>query len=151
AGASVVGFALAVLALAEEQAVVEGHGGATQIGLACGTAWLVASEDAGIALQRFAQRAGPGLRVAGALAGVHGAQVAAQLAERPGKPGAVASGDVNVQNAVAVRGGPLQQRHRAGDRADVVAVPRQRLLWRYDAVAPVAGVPLLAVSQSRRL
>src|SRR5262249_57749936 len=90
AGASVEGLALAVLALAKEQAVVEGDGGAAQFGLARGAARLVAPEYAGIALQSLAQGAGPGLPVAGALAGVHGAQVAPQLAERPGRSGAVA-------------------------------------------------------------
>src|SRR5262249_38923573 len=76
-GAGVEGVALAVLTFAEEQAVVEGHGRPAQLGLARGAAWLVAPEDAGIALQPLTQCAGPGLRVAGALAGVHGAQVAA--------------------------------------------------------------------------
>src|SRR5262249_8433817 len=84
-GAGVEGLALAVLALAEEQAVVERHGGAAQLGLTRGAARLVAPEDAGIALQSLAQGAGPGLHVAGSLAGVHGAQVAPELAERPGR------------------------------------------------------------------
>src|SRR5262249_58395576 len=141
-GADVQGLALAVLALAEEQAVVEGHGGAAQLGLTSQAARLVASEHTGITLQPLAQRAGPGLRVAGALAGVHGAQVVAQLTEGAGKPGDVAPRDVNVQDAVAVRGRPLQQWHRAGDGADVVAVPGQRFLRRDHAVAPVAGVRL---------
>src|SRR5262249_48305093 len=63
-GLSVESLAPVVLALAEEQAVAEGYGGAAQLDLARRAARLVAPEDPGIAFQSLAQRAGPGLGVA---------------------------------------------------------------------------------------
>src|SRR5262249_40162538 len=70
-GTSVEGFALTVLALAEEQTVVEGHGSVAEFGLARRAARLVAPEHAGMALESLAQRASPGLCIAGALASAH--------------------------------------------------------------------------------
>src|SRR5262245_48905956 len=102
-----------------------------------------------MALESFAQRAGPSLRVAGALAGAHGAQVTPQLAKRPGNPSAVASRNVHVKDAVPVRGGPLKLGHGAGNRADVLAVTGQRFLRRNHAVAPVSRVRLFVASQNR--
>jgi hypothetical protein len=65
-------------------------------------------------------------------------------------PGHVAASDIHMQDPIAVRGGPFQQRHRAGDRANVVAEARERLLWRDHAVSPIVGERLFAVLQNRR-
>src|SRR5262249_55055872 len=117
--AGVARVALAVLAFAEQQAIVGGNGGTAEFSQPRPAARFISSEDTGIALQPLAQRTGTGLNVAGAFAGIHGAQVAAQLTEAPGGPGAIAAGEINVQDAIVGRGGPLQHGHGAGERAHV--------------------------------
>src|SRR5262249_56040425 len=95
-----------------EGAVGGGDGGTAQLAAPGPAARLVAPEDPGVALEALAQRARPGLHVAGALAGVQGAQVAAEVGEGLVRASRVRAGDVDVQGSVAARGGPLPH----GDR-----------------------------------
>ena len=124
---------------------------AAQVDEAGPAARLVAAEDARVALQPLAQGAGLGLDVGGALAGVGAAQVAAQAAQGARPPGGVVAGQVDVDDAVAVRAAPLQQRHGPGDRADVPAEALQRLLRRNAAAAAVPRVGLARALQRQRL
>src|SRR5689334_5836825 len=103
-----------------------------------------------MALQPLTKSAGTGLHVAGALAGIHAAEVITEPGEIPVLAGHVAAGDINMEDPIAVRGSPFQEGYRAGDRADVMAEARERLLRRDYAVPPVAGERFCAAFQDRR-
>ncbi len=92
--------ALAILPLAEEQAIGERDRGVAEPPGGGAPAGLVAPEDARVPLQALAEAAGPGLRVGGPLARAHVPQVAAEVGQAAVPPGQVTPGEVDVHRGV---------------------------------------------------
>src|SRR5262245_43139328 len=81
---------------------------------------LIAAEDAAVALQGLAQAAGPGLHVAGPLAGTLAAQPLADIGQAALPPSEVVAGAIDVDDTVTGPEVTLEQRDGTDEAADVV-------------------------------
>ena len=111
---------------------------------------FVTGAGARIALDRFAQRADPGLFRGAALTGALAAQAAPERTQAPAAHGRVAAGPVDVQPGVALVRGARQPGHDPADRAHQVAVLRQGDLRRHGARAPAVAMRFGARFETQR-
>src|SRR5205823_11516242 len=132
-----------VLPLAEKHAGVRVNGAFAERAVAGPHPRLVALQDARVPLDGLAQPASLRLHIGRPLAAALAAQAATQHLNPAEAGRKVVAGGVHVQGSVGARR-PLEEADRTGDRADLVAVPAERLVGRDDPVPAVGREPLAA-------
>src|SRR3990167_10106375 len=127
--------AIAELIVAEQQVVVGMDGRLADVDHAAQTARVIALEEAGIAFERLADRAGLGLGVCLALAARPHAERGAEEGHVFDHHREVVAGAVDAFDVVALLAKRCELPDHAGDRADVVLKTPDGLFRRYRAMS----------------
>ena len=112
---------------------------------------LVTLEDPAVALDGLAQGAGPGLGIGLPLAAADAAEVVAEIVEAVVLLRRVSARYVDGRDDGVDRGGAHETVDDAGERADMVLIPRQRLRGRRGAMSPVGRKALRPADEPDRL